>query len=147
MKFDTVFFIGRDIGYPIALEGALKLKEISYIHAEGFAAGELKHGPFALLTKKTPTVAIVNKGATYNKMIGNIGEIKARGSPVIAIADDNNRDISKYADFVIRFPYLLDFYSCIPVTVILQLLAYYTADFRGCSIDKPRNLAKSVTVE
>lgn len=144
---ESVFFIGRGINYPISLEGALKLKEISYIHAEGFAAGELKHGPFALLTKNTPVVAIATKDSTYEKILANIGEVKARGSQVIAIAEDNDTEIEKHADFVIRFSSNSDILSCIPIAVIMQLLAYHVANLRGCPIDKPRNLAKSVTVE
>ncbi len=143
----SIFFIGRGVNYPISLEGALKLKEISYIHAEGFAAGELKHGPFALLTKETPVVAIVTKDETYEKILANIGEIKARGSPVIAIAEEKDTEIGNHADFVLRFPAGSHVLPCIPVTVILQLLAYHVADLRKCPIDKPRNLAKSVTVE
>ena len=143
----SVFFIGRGINYPLSLEGALKLKEISYIHAEGFAAGELKHGPFALLTKETPVVAIVTHDATYEKILANIGEVKARGSPVIAIADEQDTDIINQADFVLSFPSNNDLSSCLSITVILQLLAYHVANLRKCSIDKPRNLAKSVTVE
>jgi len=144
---NSIFFIGRGINFPLSLEGALKLKEISYIHAEGFAAGELKHGPFALLTKKTPVVAIVTKDSTYNKLLANIGEIKARGPQVIAIADENDSEIEKHADYVVRYPSNSTLLSCIPITVILQLLAYHVADLRNCPIDKPRNLAKSVTVE
>ena len=144
---NSVFFIGRGINYPISLEGALKLKEISYVHAEGFAAGELKHGPFALLTKNTPVVAIVTKDSTYDKMLANIGEVKARGPKVIAIAEDDDTEIEKHADFVLRFPSNPSLLSCIPIVVTLQLLAYHVASLRGCSIDKPRNLAKSVTVE
>ncbi|MCX6665480.1 MAG: glutamine--fructose-6-phosphate transaminase (isomerizing) [Euryarchaeota archaeon] len=143
----SVFFIGRGINYPLSLEGALKLKEISYVHAEGFAAGELKHGPFALLTKETPVVAIVTHDATYEKILTNIGEVKARGSPVIAIADEQDTDIINQADFVLSFPSNNDLSSCLSITVILQLLAYHVANLRKCSIDKPRNLAKSVTVE
>jgi glucosamine--fructose-6-phosphate aminotransferase (isomerizing) len=143
----SVFFIGRGINYPLALEGALKLKEISYIHAEGFAAGELKHGPFALLTDSTPVVAIATNDSTYDKILANIGEVKARGSKVIAIADENDTEIEKHADLVIRYPSNHELLSCIPIVVILQLLAYHVANLRECSIDKPRNLAKSVTVE
>ncbi|HEC81847.1 MAG TPA: glutamine--fructose-6-phosphate transaminase (isomerizing), partial [Thermoplasmatales archaeon] len=143
----SVFFIGRGINYPLSLEGALKLKEISYIHAEGFPAGELKHGPFALLTEKTPVIAIVTMDKTHDKVIANIGEVKARKSPVIAIADENDDEIEKYADLVLRFPSNSTLLSCIPIAVTLQLLAYHTANLRGCEIDKPRNLAKSVTVE
>ena len=144
---NSIFFIGRGINYPLSLEGALKLKEISYIHAEGFAAGELKHGPFALLTKDTPVVAIATNDPTYNKILANISEIKARGPKVIAIADDHDVEIEKHADFVLRFPSNSTLLSCVPITVILQLLAYHVANLRNCSIDKPRNLAKSVTVE
>jgi glutamine---fructose-6-phosphate transaminase (isomerizing) len=143
----SVFFIGRGINYPLSLEGALKLKEISYIHAEGFAAGELKHGPFALLTNITPVIVIATKDFTYDKIIANIGEVKARGPQVIAIADEADTEIEKHADFVIRYPTNSDILSCISITVILQLLAYHVADLNKCSIDKPRNLAKSVTVE
>jgi glucosamine--fructose-6-phosphate aminotransferase (isomerizing) len=144
---NSVFFIGRGVNYPLSLEGALKLKEISYVHAEGFAAGELKHGPFALLTKITPVVAIATKDNTYEKMIANIGEVKARGPKVIAIAEENDTEIEKHADYVIRYPADSNLLSCIPIIVILQLLAYHVANLRDCSIDKPRNLAKSVTVE
>ena len=146
-KANSVFFIGRGISYPLSMEGALKLKEISYIHAEGFGAGELKHGPFALLTKDTPVFAIVVSDPTYEKMIANIGEIKARGSPVIAITDERDTEIDKHVDYILRFPANLDLLSFIPIVVLLQLLAYHTANLRGCPIDKPRNLAKSVTVE
>jgi glucosamine--fructose-6-phosphate aminotransferase (isomerizing) len=143
----SVFFIGRGINYPLSLEGALKLKEISYIHAEGFAAGELKHGPFALLTKDTPVVAIVTQDETYEKILANIGEIKARGSKVIAIAEDRDTEIQKHADYVIRISTASHVLPCISITVVLQLLAYHVAHLRKCPIDKPRNLAKSVTVE
>ena len=143
----TIFFIGRGINYPIALEGALKLKEISYIHAEGFAAGELKHGPFALLTKETPVVAIASRDEMYKKIISNIEEIKARESPVIAIAEEGDEEIKKFADYIIYYPSIISPLSSIPIVVILQLLAYHVANLRGCPIDKPRNLAKSVTVE
>jgi len=143
----SVFFIGRGINYPLSLEGALKLKEISYIHAEGFAAGELKHGPFALLTKETPVVAIVTQDETYEKILANIGEIKARGSTVVAIAEEKDIEIENHADFVLRFPSSSHVLPCIAITVVLQLLAYHVALLRKCPIDKPRNLAKSVTVE
>jgi len=143
----SVFYIGRGINFPLALEGALKLKEISYIHAEGFAAGELKHGPFALLTEKTPVIAIATNDKTYDKIIANIGEIKARGPKVIAIAEEKDTEIEKHADYVIRYPEDSDILSCIPIVVILQMLSYHVANLKNCSIDKPRNLAKSVTVE
>ena len=143
----SVFFIGRGIYFPLSLEGALKLKEISYIHAEGFAAGELKHGPFALLTEDTPVIAVVGSDETYDKMIANIGEIKARGPKVIAIAEEHDEQITHFADIVLHYHSEKELLSCIPIIVILQLLAYHVADLKGCSIDKPRNLAKSVTVE
>jgi len=145
--YDDVFFVGRGINLPVALEGALKLKEISYIHAEGYAAGELKHGPFALLTEDTPVVAILTKDNTYEKTLVNVKEIKARCSPVIAIAEEGDEDVEKYVDEVIRIPETKAIFSPIPNTVALHLLAYWTARERGCEIDKPRNLAKSVTVE
>ncbi|MEM2869988.1 MAG: glutamine--fructose-6-phosphate transaminase (isomerizing) [Thermoplasmata archaeon] len=142
-----VFFIGRNINYPIALEGALKLKEISYLHAEGFAAGELKHGPNALLTKDTPVVAIAVRDHTYEKLLSNIGEVSARNAPVVAIGFENDRELKKAADLTLFIPEVLPILSPVPVIVTLQLLAYYVALARGCEIDKPRNLAKSVTVE
>ncbi len=145
--FDNVFFISRGINYPIALEGALKLKEISYIHAEGYAAGELKHGPFALLGSGTPVVAVVAQDSTYDTMMTNIKEIKARKSPVVAVAEEGNQAIYELADSVITLPQVDSLFSPVVNTVALQLLAYYTAKQRGCPIDFPRNLAKSVTVE
>ena len=146
-KFENVFFIGRGLNYPVALEGALKLKEISYIHAEGYPAGELKHGPFALLTPNTPVVAVAARDNTYETLLANIKEIKARESPVIAIAEQGDTEIEKYVDFVIRVPKTDPIFSPVINAVALQLLSYYTAKERGCSIDTPRNLAKSVTVE
>ncbi|MQY54089.1 MAG: glutamine--fructose-6-phosphate transaminase (isomerizing) [Methanosarcinales archaeon] len=146
-KYEHAFFVGRGVNLPIALEGALKLKEISYIHAEGYAAGELKHGPFALLTEDTPVIAILTPDNTYEKTLGNMKEIKARGAPVIAIAEEGDEEVEKYVDEVIRVPETSAIFSPIPNTVALHLLAYWTAKARGCEIDKPRNLAKSVTVE
>ncbi|AKB14302.1 MAG: glutamine--fructose-6-phosphate transaminase (isomerizing) [Methanosarcina thermophila] len=143
----SYFFLGRHLNYPIALEGALKLKEISYLHAEGFAAGELKHGPIALLEKGTPVVTIATKGQTYDKVLSNIKEVKARDATVIAIAGNKDTEIGKYADVVLTIPQSSELLSPLLSVVVLQLLAYYTALARGCSIDKPRNLAKSVTVE
>lgn len=144
---NSYFFLGRHLSYPIALEGALKLKEISYVHAEGFAAGELKHGPIALLDDGTPVVAIATKGQTYDKMLSNIKEVKARDAYVIAVANMNDTEIAKYADVVLRVPQSNELLSPLLSVVVLQLLAYYTALARDCAIDKPRNLAKSVTVE
>ena len=142
-----MFFIGRGINYPVSLEGALKLKEISYIHAEGFAAGELKHGPFALLSKDTPVVAVVANDSTYDAMINNIREIKTREAPVIAISAEGDNTIGEVADYIINVPDVDSIFSPVVNTVALQLLAYYTAREKGCPIDFPRNLAKSVTVE
>ena len=146
-KYEHAFFIGRGINYPIALEGALKLKEISYIHAEGYAAGELKHGPFALLGEQSPVIAVVARDNTYEAMLTNIKEVKARKSPVIAIVEQGDEDIDKLVDSVITLPKVDTLFSPVLNIVALQLLAYYTAKERGCPIDYPRNLAKSVTVE
>ena len=146
-QYDNAFVIGRGINFPIALEGALKLKEIAYIHTEGLPAGELKHGPFALLDRGTPVIAIVAHDNTYEVMLTNIKEIKARNAPVIALVEGTDEIIGKLADLVIRVPCVGGLFSPTVNTVALQLLAYYTALYRGCSIDFPRNLAKSVTVE
>lgn len=145
-RFENVLYVGRGINYPVALEGALKLKEISYIHAEGYAAGELKHGPFALLTPKTPVVAVASMDNTREMFLANIREIKARESPLLAIADERDEEIDKYVDWVIRVPSTEPVLSPVINSVALQLLAYFAAAERGCSIDLPRNLAKSVTV-
>jgi len=148
VKAKDYFFIGRNINYPVALEGALKLKEISYIHAEGYAAGELKHGPLALISKDVPVVAIAPHGHTYDKILSNIKEVKARDASVIAIVDcDDYCEIEKFADFVIPIPMTDEVLTPLLSSVVVQLLAYYTALELDCSIDKPRNLAKSVTVE
>jgi len=146
-KHDNVFFIGRGINYPVALEGALKLKEISYIHAEGYAAGELKHGPFALLSGKAPVVAIVAPDNNYEAMLTNIKEVKARSSPVLALIEEGDEVVAEVADSVITVPKVDPLFSPVVNAVVLQLLAYYAAKERGCPIDFPRNLAKSVTVE
>jgi glucosamine--fructose-6-phosphate aminotransferase (isomerizing) len=142
-----IFYIGRGINYPVALEGALKIKEISYIHAEGFAAGELKHGPFSLLQNNTPVVAVVNRDFTYDAMITNIKEIKARKAPVIALVGEGDYPTQQLADMIIQVPKVHSLLSPLVNTVALQLLAYYTAKYRECPIDFPRNLAKCVTVE
>lgn len=146
-KADNAFFLGRYINYPVALEGSLKMKEISYIHCEGYPAGELKHGPLALLEEKTPVVSIISNDHTYEKMLGNIGECSARSSPVLALAPEGDTEVEKYTDRILRYPEIDPLFSPIPISVVLQLLAYHVAKLRGCSIDKPRNLAKSVTVE
>jgi glucosamine--fructose-6-phosphate aminotransferase (isomerizing) len=145
--YDNVFFIGRGVNFPVAMEGALKLKEVSYIHAEGYAAGELKHGPFALLGKDAPVIAILAHDDTYEAMLSNIKEVKTRQSPVIALVEEGDKAVGKLADYVITVPQVDPLFSPVVNTVVLQLLAYYTARERGCPIDTPRNLAKSVTVE
>ena len=144
---NNMFFIGRKMNYPIALEGALKLKEISYIHAEGYAAGELKHGPFALLTRNTPVVSLCNKNNSYEKMLSTVMEVKARDSPIIAISDNDDYEITKFVDYTLRVPVSSQELTPLINTVACQLFAYHIADIKNCSIDKPRNLAKSVTVE
>ncbi|MBN1191117.1 MAG: glutamine--fructose-6-phosphate transaminase (isomerizing) [Dehalococcoidales bacterium] len=146
-EYDNVFYIGRGINYPIAMEGALKLKEISYIHAEAFAAGEIKHGPFALLSFETPVVAILAHDKSYDAMLTSIKEIKARGCPVYVIEEDNDENIKNLADYLIPIPSVAEIYSPFVNTVVIQLIAYYAARKRNCPIDFPRNLAKSVTVE
>jgi glucosamine--fructose-6-phosphate aminotransferase (isomerizing) len=143
----SIFYVGRGPFYPVSLEGALKMKEISYIHAEGYAAGELKHGPFALLTPETPVIALCMPGDTYSVMISNIKEMKARGAPVIAIGTDGDRELPDIVDIFIAVPKTPLFVQILTSLVIEQLLAYYTAVALGRDIDKPRNLAKSVTVE
>ncbi|MBI1970422.1 glutamine--fructose-6-phosphate transaminase (isomerizing) [Candidatus Woesearchaeota archaeon] len=140
-------FIGRNLSYPLALEGALKMKEISYIHAEGYAAGEMKHGPIALVTDDVPCVAIAPRDSVYDKMVSNIEEIRARRGKVIAIASEGDHAIQKYCEDVIFIPRINDVLTPFLAIVPLQLLAYHIADLRNCDIDKPRNLAKSVTVE
>jgi glucosamine--fructose-6-phosphate aminotransferase (isomerizing) len=140
-------FLGRKYQYPIAMEGALKLKEISYIHAEGYAAGEMKHGPIALINPEMPTVAIVPRDSMYEKMISNIQEIKSRKGPVIAIATEGDNKIKEMADDVVEIPETLEYLYPMLTVVPCQLIAYYCARFLNRDIDKPRNLAKSVTVE
>jgi glucosamine--fructose-6-phosphate aminotransferase (isomerizing) len=146
-RYENAFFIARGINYPIAMEGALKLKEISYIHAEAYPAGELKHGPFALLSPNTPVVAIVSRDDTYEAMRTNIMEVKSRGPWVLALAEEGDENIKQFVDEVIYIPQVDPLFSPFLNSVALQLLAYYAAKERGCPIDMPRNLAKSVTVE
>jgi len=140
-------YLGRGLNFPLALEGALKLKEISYIHAEGYAAGEMKHGPIALVDGQMPVVAIVPRGSTYEKMTSNIEEIKARDGIVVAVATVGDDEIRTKADLVIPVPPSLEWLQPLLVAVPLQLLAYHLGVLRGCDVDQPRNLAKSVTVE
>jgi len=144
---ENAFFIGRNTDYALALEGALKLKEISYIHAEAYPAGELKHGPLALITEGIPVVAITSRMSLYEKTISNIKEVKARGAVVTAIAFTGEIDVEKSVDYVIYIPKVAEVFSGVLAIIPLQLLAYYTAVERGYDVDQPRNLAKSVTVE
>jgi len=140
-------YLGRHLNYPVALEGALKLKEISYIHAEGYPAGEMKHGPIALVDENLPVVAIVTKSPIRAKMISNIEEVKARGGQVIAICDENDEEVRQKADYILTIPSVQEYLSPLVTIIPVQLLAYYVAAIRGCDVDQPRNLAKSVTVE
>jgi len=140
-------YLGRGLNYPVALEGALKLKEISYIHAEGYPAAEMKHGPIALIDEMMPIAVIAVKGAAYDKIISNIQEVRARHGRILAIATEGDRDIEAFADWVISVPDASDLLVPILTVIPLQLLAYHIAVARGCDVDKPRNLAKSVTVE
>ena len=140
-------FVGRHTGYPAALEGALKLKEISYIHAEGYPAGELKHGPIALVEQGVPVVAVATECHVYPKVLSNIQEVKARAAEVIAVATEGDADIERYVDHALFVPRTPELMSPVVVSVPLQLLAYHIAKLRGCDVDQPRNLAKSVTVE
>ncbi len=140
-------YLGRGINYPIALEGALKMKEISYVHAEGYPAGEMKHGPIALIDREMPVVVLATKNDVYEKVISNIEEVKAREGKIIALASPSDREIVKKVDDVIFIPETLPSLTPILLTIPLQLLAYYMADFKGTDVDQPRNLAKSVTVE
>jgi glucosamine--fructose-6-phosphate aminotransferase (isomerizing) len=140
-------YLGRGYNYPVALEGALKLKEISYIHAEGLPAAEMKHGPIALITKGMPVVVIATAGTQYEKILSNISEVRSRGGSVIAIATEGDREISKLTEHVLFVPDTLEPLQPLLTVVPLQLIAYHAAVLRGCNVDKPRNLAKSVTVE
>jgi len=140
-------FLGRGYHYPAALEGALKLKEISYIHAEGMPAAEMKHGPIALINEGMPVVFIATKGSQYDKVISNIEEVRARGGRIIAVATEGDTGIRRYSDHVVYVPHTLEPLQPLLSVVPLQLLAYHAAVARGCNVDKPRNLAKSVTVE
>ncbi|MHB0870979.1 MAG: SIS domain-containing protein, partial [Chloroflexota bacterium] len=142
-----LLFLGRGVGYPTAMEGALKLKEISYIHAEGYPAGELKHGPIALLDPSMPILAVATQSRTYEKMVSNIQEVKARGARVIAIASEGDEDIWQHVDEVVYVPRVPELISPFVNVVPMQLFSYYAAVSRGCDVDQPRNLAKSVTVE
>jgi glutamine---fructose-6-phosphate transaminase (isomerizing) len=144
---ENCLYMGRGFNFPVALEGALKLKEISYIHAEGYPAAEMKHGPIALVDENTPSVFIIPHGTMYPKVMSNLEEVKARKGPVIAIACEGDDRIAQIADDVIYVPRVEDYLHPLVTVVPLQLLAYHIALLRGCNVDRPRNLAKSVTVE
>jgi glucosamine--fructose-6-phosphate aminotransferase (isomerizing) len=144
---NNFLYLGRQYHFPVALEGALKLKEISYIHAEGYPAAEMKHGPIALVDPETPSVFLMPGGAVYDKVMSNLEEVKARGGPVIAVATEGDEEAACRADEVIYVPEVAEFLQPLVTVVPLQLLAYHIAVLRGCDVDKPRNLAKSVTVE
>ncbi len=143
----NALYLGRGFLFPVALEGALKLKEISYIHAEGYPAAEMKHGPIALIDENMPVVVVATKDDTYDKIINNIQEIKARKGNVIAIVTEGDELIRKMADYVLEVPETLPAFSAVLAVIPLQLLSYHVAVLRGCNVDQPRNLAKSVTVE
>jgi len=144
---NNFLYLGRGANYPVALEGALKLKEISYVHAEGYPAAEMKHGPIALIDENMPVVVIAPRDAAYQKILGNINEVRARKGKLIAITDEGNEELIKMADHVIFVPNTLDFLYPVLSVIPLQLLAYHIAVLRDCHVDQPRNLAKSVTVE
>lgn len=146
-KNRNFLYLGRNFNYPIALEGALKLKEISYIHAEGYPAAEMKHGPIALIDENMPVVFIATQNPIYEKIVSNIQEVKARHGKVIAIVNENDKEVSRIADYLITVPYIIEPLSPIINVIPLQLLAYHIAATKGLDVDKPRNLAKSVTVE
>jgi glucosamine--fructose-6-phosphate aminotransferase (isomerizing) len=143
----NALFLGRGSGFPVALEGALKLKEISYIHAEGYPAAEMKHGPIALIDEEMPVVVIATKTSSYEKVISNIQEVKARKGVVIAIVTEGDTEVKNMADYVIEIPHADEAFLPLLATIPLQLLSYHIAVLRGCNVDQPRNLAKSVTVE
>jgi len=147
VEYDNAFFIGRGYMFPVALEGALKLKEISYVHAEGYHAAELKHGPIALLEDSVPVVALLNDGPGKDKTLGNVAECKARSSPVLGIVTEGDREAMHEVDVAIEVPAAPLYTAVVPSTVALQLFAYHVARLRDCPVDQPRNLAKSVTVE
>ena len=146
-KAEDVLYLGRGINYPIALEGALKLKEISYIHAEGYAAGELKHGPIALIDENVPVVVIAPEDRLFDKTISNMQEVAARDGKIILLTDADNEKIDCELMALIKVPKVHEFTNALIYAIPIQLLAYHTAVFMGTDVDQPRNLAKSVTVE
>ncbi|MCO4781053.1 MAG: glutamine--fructose-6-phosphate transaminase (isomerizing) [Candidatus Cloacimonetes bacterium] len=146
-QYKSMLFLGRDLNFPTALEGALKLKEISYIHAEGYAAGEMKHGPIALVDRECPVVAVVTDSPVYEKVVSNIVEARSRDCRVLSIASKGDKEVQGFSDDVIKVPKVMDLLSPLLNVLPLQLFAYYVADLKGADVDQPRNLAKSVTVE
>jgi glucosamine--fructose-6-phosphate aminotransferase (isomerizing) len=140
-------YLGRGVNFPIALEGALKLKEISYIHAEGYPAAEMKHGPIALIDENMPVVVVAPNNGHYEKLVSNVQEVKAREGKVIAIVTEGDKELLDSSDHVIEIPETLEALTPLLTVIPLQLLSYYIAVMRGCDVDRPRNLAKSVTVE
>jgi glucosamine--fructose-6-phosphate aminotransferase (isomerizing) len=146
-RYTDFLYLGRQCNYPVALEGALKLKELSYIHAEGYPSAEMKHGPIAMIAPDFPSIFIVPRDAMYDKNISNMEEIKARKGPILAVATAGDREVRRRADDVLYIPPTVDWFYPLLTVVPLQLFAYHVAVLRGCDVDKPRNLAKSVTVE
>ncbi|HPS83109.1 MAG TPA: SIS domain-containing protein, partial [Bacteroidales bacterium] len=140
-------YLGRGYNFPVAMEGALKLKEISYIHAEGYPAAEMKHGPIALIDEKMPVVVIATNRGTYEKVVSNIQEVKARAGKIISVVTEGDTAVRDMSDYVMEIPETEEFLVPLLATIPLQLLAYHIAVMRGCNVDQPRNLAKSVTVE
>jgi glucosamine--fructose-6-phosphate aminotransferase (isomerizing) len=147
MNSSNALYLGRGFLFPVALEGALKLKEISYIHAEGYPAAEMKHGPIALIDDNMPVIVVAPRDNSYDKIVSNIQEIKARKGTVIAVVTEGDEIISKIADYTVEIPDTLPVYAGLLAVIPLQLLSYHIAVMRGCNVDQPRNLAKSVTVE
>jgi glucosamine--fructose-6-phosphate aminotransferase (isomerizing) len=147
-KYTSFLYLGRGINTPIAYEGALKLKEISYIHAEAYPGGEMKHGPIALISEQMPVVAILSRDTVYEKMISNMEEVRSRGGILLVfLAGGDDPTVREMAEEVIEVPMSNEYLTSILLTIPLQLLAYHIADFKGTDVDQPRNLAKSVTVE
>lgn len=144
---EDFLYLGRNINYPVAMEGALKMKEISYVHAEGYPAGEMKHGPIALLHEGFPVVALAPRDAVYEKMVSNLEEIRARRAPILAVATRGDEEIASRCHRVIYVPEVDPILNPVVITPVLQLIAYHMAKLRGCNVDQPRNLAKTVTVE
>jgi glucosamine--fructose-6-phosphate aminotransferase (isomerizing) len=143
----NALYLGRGVNFPVALEGALKLKEISYIHAEGYPAAEMKHGPIALIDENMPVVFVAPHDHVYQKVLANMQEVKARGGRILALTNEGNSDLGRLVDQQIYVPATAPLMSPVVTAIPLQLLAYHIAVLRGCDVDRPRNLAKSVTVE